>query len=117
MAKGEADVYFRHNPTMEWDTAAMQCIVEEAGGIFMQMDDTPMLYNREDSLIAKGFYAINSLGLSSRIRVERQIGRRRIYGDERHSEREDRHAALSPGEETTQRFPIVPSRTNSHLSG
>ena len=60
VAKGEADVYFRHNPTMEWDTAAMQCIVEEAGGIFMQMDDTPMLYNREDSLNSKGFYAINS---------------------------------------------------------
>ena len=60
VAKGEADVYFRHNPTMEWDTAAMQCIVEEAGGIFRQMDDTPMLYNRENSLNAKGFYAINS---------------------------------------------------------
>ena len=60
VAKGEADVYFRHNPTMEWDTAAMQCIVEEAGGIFRQMDDTPMLYNREDSLNEKGFYAINA---------------------------------------------------------
>lgn len=60
VAKGEADVYYRHNPTMEWDTAAMQCIVEEAGGIFRQMDDTPMLYNRENSLNAKGFYAINS---------------------------------------------------------
>lgn len=61
IAKGEADVYYRHNPTMEWDTAAMQCIVEEAGAIFMQMDDTPMLYNREDSLNSKGFYIINSL--------------------------------------------------------
>lgn len=61
VAKGEADVYYRHNPTMEWDTAAMQCIVEEAGGIFRQMDDSPMLYNREDSLNSKGFYAINSM--------------------------------------------------------
>lgn len=59
VAKGEADIYFRHNPTMEWDTAAMQCIVEEAGGIFRQMDDSPMTYNRKDSLNAKGFYAIN----------------------------------------------------------
>lgn len=59
IATGEADIYFRYNPTMEWDTAAMQCIVEQAGGIFRQMDDTPMLYNREDSLNAKGFYAIN----------------------------------------------------------
>ncbi len=59
VAKGEAEVYYRYNPTMEWDTAAMQCIVEEAGAIFMQMDDTPMLYNREDSLNSKGFYIIN----------------------------------------------------------
>ena len=59
VAKGDADIYFRHNPTMEWDTAAMQCIVEEAGGIFRQMDDSQMTYNRDDSLNAKGFYAIN----------------------------------------------------------
>lgn len=60
VAKGKADIYFRHNPTMEWDTAAMQCIVEEAGGIFRQMDDRPMTYNRENSLNEKGFYAINT---------------------------------------------------------
>lgn len=59
IAKGEAEIYYRFNPTMEWDTAAMQCIVEEAGAIFMQMDDTPMLYNRENSLNDKGFYIIN----------------------------------------------------------
>ncbi len=59
VAKGEADVYYRHNPTMEWDTAAMQCIVEEAGGIFRQMDGTPMTYNRINSLNDKGFYIVN----------------------------------------------------------
>lgn len=61
IATGAADVYYRHNPTMEWDTAAMQCIVEEAGAIFRQMDDTEMLYNRENSLNDKGFYIINSI--------------------------------------------------------
>ena len=60
IARGEAEVYYRYNPTMEWDTAAMQCIVEEAGAIFRQMDETPMTYNRTDSLNAKGFYIINS---------------------------------------------------------
>lgn len=59
IAKGDAEVYYRYNPTMEWDTAAMQCIVEEAGAIFMQMDETPMRYNRENSLNDKGFYIIN----------------------------------------------------------
>ncbi|MCR4842180.1 MAG: 3'(2'),5'-bisphosphate nucleotidase CysQ [Eubacterium sp.] len=60
VASGQAEVYYRHNPTMEWDTAAMQCIVEEAGGKFRQMDDSEMTYNREDSLNAKGFYIVNS---------------------------------------------------------
>ena len=59
IASGEADIYYRFNPTMEWDTAAMQCIVEEAGGIFQQMDGTPMRYNRENSLNDKGFYILN----------------------------------------------------------
>jgi len=59
VASGKADVYYRFNPTMEWDTAAMQCIAEEAGAIFRQMDGSMMTYNREDSRNAKGFYIIN----------------------------------------------------------
>ena len=61
IAKGAADVYYRYGPTMEWDTAAMQCIVEEAGGLLRQMDGTEMFYNREDSLNAKGFYILNNI--------------------------------------------------------
>lgn len=61
IAKGEADIYYRHTPTMEWDTAAMQCIAEEAGAVFRQMDDSQMLYNREDSLNSKGFYILNDI--------------------------------------------------------
>lgn len=59
IASGVADVYYRYNPTMEWDTAAMQCITEEAGAVFYQMDNTPMYYNREDSVNRKGFYILN----------------------------------------------------------
>jgi 3'(2'), 5'-bisphosphate nucleotidase len=59
VAAGEADVYYRFGPTSEWDTAAMQCIVEEAGGIFRQTDGTPMRYNREDIINRIGFYAVN----------------------------------------------------------
>ncbi len=59
IASGDAEIYYRYNPTMEWDTAAMQCIAEEAGAIFKQMDDSEMTYNREDSLNSKGFYVIN----------------------------------------------------------
>jgi len=44
----------------EWDTTAMQCIIEEAGGIFRQMDGNEMVYNnRENNLNGKGFYIVN----------------------------------------------------------
>lgn len=59
VAEGLADIYYRFGLTSEWDTAAMQCIVEEAGGIFRQMDGTDMLYNRENNLNEKGFYVVN----------------------------------------------------------
>ncbi len=61
IAENKADVYYRFNPTMEWDTAAMQCIAEEAGAVFRQMDGSAMTYNREDSLNSKGFYVINRI--------------------------------------------------------
>jgi 3'(2'), 5'-bisphosphate nucleotidase len=59
VARGLADVYYRFGLTSEWDTAAMQCIVEKAGGIFRQMDGSIMSYNREDNLNRKGFYIVN----------------------------------------------------------
>ncbi|MCT4596111.1 MAG: 3'(2'),5'-bisphosphate nucleotidase CysQ [Anaeromicrobium sp.] len=61
IARGDAEVYYRFGLTMEWDTAAMECIVKEAGGVFRQMDDTEMIYNRENSLNDKGFYILNNI--------------------------------------------------------
>lgn len=61
VARGDAELYYRHGLTCEWDTAAMQCIVEEAGGIFRQMDGSEMVYNRENTLNDKGFYILNHL--------------------------------------------------------
>lgn len=59
VAEGVADIYYRFGLTYEWDTAAMQCIVEQAGGIFRQMDGSKMTYNRENNLNEKGFYIVN----------------------------------------------------------
>lgn len=51
VAEGEADVYPRFAPTMEWDTAAAQIIVEEAGGkVFQKGTKEPVTYNKEDLL-------------------------------------------------------------------
>ena len=51
VAEGKAEVYPRLGPTMEWDTAAGQIIVEEAGGQVVEFETrTPMLYNKENLL-------------------------------------------------------------------
>ena len=59
VAEGKADIYYRFGLTCEWDTCAMHCITEEAGGIFRQMDGTEMLYNRKNHLNEKGFFVVN----------------------------------------------------------
>lgn len=59
VAERKADVYYRFGLTCEWDTAAMHCIAETAGAVIRQMDNTELLYNREDTLNAKGFYIVN----------------------------------------------------------
>jgi 3'(2'), 5'-bisphosphate nucleotidase len=46
IAEGEADVYPRFAPTMEWDTAAGQAILEAAGGAVVEPDGTPLRYGK-----------------------------------------------------------------------
>ena len=51
VAEGKADLYPRLGLTSEWDTAAAQCIVEQAGGHVVTMDNQPLTYNTKDSLL------------------------------------------------------------------
>ena len=49
LATGQAHFYPRLAPTMEWDTAAAQCIVEESGGSVIRFDNLlPVTYNKPD---------------------------------------------------------------------
>lgn len=49
VAEGKADYYPRYAPTMEWDTAAGQAIVEAAGGRMLRYEDNERFYyNREN---------------------------------------------------------------------
>jgi 3'(2'), 5'-bisphosphate nucleotidase len=50
VAEGSADLYPRLGPTMEWDTAAAQCVVEQAGGWVTTLENTPLQYNKENLL-------------------------------------------------------------------
>lgn len=51
VAEGMADLYPRLGPTSEWDTAAAQCVVEEAGGAVVDLDGEPLRYNGKESLL------------------------------------------------------------------
>lgn len=51
VAEGKADIYPRFGPTSEWDTAAAQCVVEQAGGYLTDLQMQPLRYNSKASLI------------------------------------------------------------------
>ncbi|MDQ3394471.1 MAG: 3'(2'),5'-bisphosphate nucleotidase CysQ [Bacteroidota bacterium] len=51
VAEGKADLYYRAGPTMEWDTAAGQAIVEGAGGnVYKNSGTEPFEYNKASLL-------------------------------------------------------------------
>jgi len=51
VAEGKADLYPRLGLTSEWDTAAAQAIVEQAGGRVTDTKMETLLYNTKDSLL------------------------------------------------------------------
>lgn len=63
VAEGSADLYPRLWLTSEWDTAAAQCVVEQAGGQFTDLDMKRMAYNTKESLLNPYFlvFGKNSL--------------------------------------------------------
>ena len=46
LAEGAADLYPRFGPTMEWDTAAPQAVLEAAGGTLCTMEGTLFTYGK-----------------------------------------------------------------------
>jgi 3'(2'), 5'-bisphosphate nucleotidase len=46
IAAGEADLYPRHGPTMEWDTAAGQAVLEAAGGSVRLLNGQALGYGK-----------------------------------------------------------------------
>ena len=60
IAHGLAELQLRFGPgTKEWDTAASQIVVIEAGGVFVTPKGEVMKYNREDVYNREGFLVAN----------------------------------------------------------
>ena len=60
VAQGRADLYARLGPTSEWDSAAAQCVVEEAGGQVTDTDMQPLRYNTKESLLNPDFFVFGN---------------------------------------------------------
>jgi 3'(2'), 5'-bisphosphate nucleotidase len=58
VARGEADVYPRFGPTMEWDTAAGHAVLNAAGGFVTDTEGAPLRYGKSKAgLRNAGFVA------------------------------------------------------------
>ncbi|MDH3350040.1 MAG: 3'(2'),5'-bisphosphate nucleotidase CysQ [Gammaproteobacteria bacterium] len=58
VAEGRADIYPRLGPTSEWDTAAAQAVVEQAGGKVLELDGKPLSYNAKSEILNPWFVVI-----------------------------------------------------------
>lgn len=58
VAEGRADAYPRFGPTSEWDTAAAQVVLEEAGGVLCDARGRRFRYNARTSLLNGSFIAV-----------------------------------------------------------
>lgn len=68
IASGEADVYVRCGPTMEWDTAAGDHILTRAGGCIIGPGGGVLTYGHEERGYLNGpFAALGSKGLAPRL--------------------------------------------------
>ncbi|ELI5388363.1 3'(2'),5'-bisphosphate nucleotidase CysQ [Vibrio parahaemolyticus] len=63
VAEGAVDCYLRLGPTGEWDTAATQCIVEEAGGRILSTHLEPLSYNERETLENPNFIVLGDTNL------------------------------------------------------
>jgi 3'(2'), 5'-bisphosphate nucleotidase len=65
LAAGEADLYPRLGPTMEWDTAAGHAVLVAAGGRVVGPDGQPLRYGkpqfRNPWFVASGAFAPHAL--------------------------------------------------------
>ncbi len=58
LAEGNADVYPRFGPTMEWDTAAGHAVLKEVGGFVYSLENLEELRYNKESLKNEAFVAV-----------------------------------------------------------
>ncbi|HUO12015.1 MAG TPA: 3'(2'),5'-bisphosphate nucleotidase CysQ [Caulobacteraceae bacterium] len=61
IAEGAADIYPRHGPTMEWDTAAGHAVLVAAGGSVTTPEGAPFLYGKAAEGFRNGWFVARGL--------------------------------------------------------
>lgn len=65
VAEGLADIYPRLGPTSQWDTAAAQCVLEQAGGTTAAIDGSDLRYGTDRPVLNPHFAAVGDRRLLS----------------------------------------------------
>ncbi len=63
IAEGRADIYPRMGPTSQWDTAAAQAVLEEAGGAVLDPEGQPLRYGLHLPVLNPNFIAVADTSL------------------------------------------------------
>jgi 3'(2'), 5'-bisphosphate nucleotidase len=61
IAEGAADIYPRHGPTMEWDTAAGHAVLIAAGGAVTTPEGEPFVYGKAADGFRNGWFVARGL--------------------------------------------------------
>jgi len=64
IAEGEADIYPRLGPTSQWDTAAAQAVLQEAGGAVLDAQGRPLRYGADRPMLNGHFIALADAALT-----------------------------------------------------
>ena len=64
VADGSADLYPRLGPTSLWDTAAAQCVVEQAGGMVVTVAGAPLRYD-DPGTVLNPWFVVHGQGASN----------------------------------------------------
>ena len=65
VAEGQCHVYPRFGPTMEWDTAAGQAIVQAAGGIVSELNGELLQYGKHETGFRNPFFIASTRAVPS----------------------------------------------------
>lgn len=63
IAEGKADIYPRTGPTCQWDTAAGQAVLQEAGGRVLDRDGRPLTYGLARPMLNPPFVALGEISV------------------------------------------------------